>query len=401
MRAHLFPGHQIRLRGSVHTVTSWDVEEHKIIIKAGYWTHTATIAAQSITEVAGVVVSQTTPGTCATTAGGADRTAATNCGAAGTCATTAGGADRTAATDCGAANNAACNQQANCEASVTVPATWSAVNNAACNQQANCEASVTAPATWTAGSTVTGTLASGLQNEWTMTVAPAGVTELAGAAVTQGGGATVVGTLATNLQSEWTLTIAGTCATTAGGADRTAATDCGAANNAACNQQANCEASVTAPATWSATNNAACNQQANCEASVTAPATWTAGITVTGTLAADLTGAGMVTVSIISPIDYVFDNSNILTIGTNPLNAVAQANIVSVTHVETKSVPTSGEFQLCYANNCTNCIPWGSKGYVVSEQLVEFVPEITGVTTTLSVSTDATELEYRILFNGA
>jgi len=275
VRAHLFPGHQIRLRGSVHTVTSWDVEEHKIIIKAGYWTHTATIAAQSITEVAGVVVSQTTPGTCATTAGGADRTAATNCGAAGT------------------------------------------------------------------------------------------------------------------------------CATTAGGADRTAATDCGAANNAACNQQANCEASVTAPATWSATNNAACNQQANCEASVTAPATWTAGITVTGTLAADLTGAGMVTVSIISPIDYVFDNSNILTIGTNPLNAVAQANIVSVTHVETKSVPTSGEFQLCYANNCTNCIPWGSKGYVVSEQLVEFVPEITGVTTTLSVSTDATELEYRILFNGA
>ena len=204
-----------------------------------------------------------------------------------------------------------------------------------------------------------------------------------------------------NTQIIKTRTTADTCATTAGGADRTAATDCGAANNAACNQQANCEASVTAPATWSATNNAACNQQANCEASVTAPATWTAGITVTGTLAADLTGAGMVTVSIISPIDYVFDNSNILTIGTNPLNAVAQANIVSVTHVETKSVPTSGEFQLCYANNCTNCIPWGSKGYVVSEQLVEFVPEITGVTTTLSVSTDATELEYRILFNGA
>jgi hypothetical protein len=231
VRAHLFPGHQIRLRGSVHTVTGWDVEEHKIIIKAGYWTHTATIAPQSITEVAGAVVSQTTPGTCATTAGGADRTAATDCGVA---------------------------------------------------------------------------------------------------------------------------------------------------------------------------NNAACNQQANCEASVTAPATWTAGNIVTGTLAADLTGAGMKTViSIISPIDYVFDSSNILTIGTNPLNAVAQANIVSVTHVETKSVPISGEFQLCYANNCTNCIPWGSKGFVVSEQLVEFIPEITGVTTTLSVSPDATELEYRVLFNGA
>ena len=43
----------------------------------------------------------------------------------------------------------------------------------------------------------------------------------------------------------------GTCATTADGADRTAGDDCGAANNAACNQQANCEASVTAPATWS------------------------------------------------------------------------------------------------------------------------------------------------------
>ena len=44
---------------------------------------------------------------------------------------------------------------------------------------------------------------------------------------------------------------AGTCTTTAGGADRTAATDCGAANNAPCHQQANCEASATAPATWS------------------------------------------------------------------------------------------------------------------------------------------------------
>jgi len=45
-------------------------------------------------------------------------------------------------------------------------------------------------------------------------------------------------------------TIDGRCATTSGGADRTADSDCGAANNEACNQQAACDASVASPATW-------------------------------------------------------------------------------------------------------------------------------------------------------
>jgi hypothetical protein len=98
-------------------------------------------------------------------------------------------------------------------------------------------------------------------------------------------------------------------------------------------------------------------------------------------------------------------------------------------------VPTSGEFQLCYGSptctgdgttcnthtadsstctnqndisgnpcvyeaGCTNCIPWGAEGYKVSEQLVEFIPEISGVTTSLSTSADQLSLTYTIMFNG-
>lgn len=54
----------------------------------------------------------------------------------------------------------------------------------------------------------------------------------------------------------------GTCTTRNGGASRTADSDCGEANNKACNQKAACEASVDSPAIWTPatkTNYSKCN----------------------------------------------------------------------------------------------------------------------------------------------
>ena len=51
IRTKLFPGHQIRLRGKVHTIKSWDTEAHKVTIKAGYMTWTVTIAPEVIVQI--------------------------------------------------------------------------------------------------------------------------------------------------------------------------------------------------------------------------------------------------------------------------------------------------------------------------------------------------------------
>ena len=167
-----------------------------------------------------------------------------------------------------------------------------------------------------------GILRSAQQDSWTLAVTGThGITEAAGAVVSQGG--TARGTLATSLANVWKLTITsaniveevgssvsqtpGTCATTSGGADRTADSDCGAANNEACNQQAACEASVASPTTWT-------------------PGTPRVGVLQTG-----LTGYGTTEIYILAASGVTFDSLShvILNGGTT---TVLQTLISAATH---------------------------------------------------------------------
>jgi hypothetical protein len=75
-----------------------------------------------------------------------------------------------------------------------------------------------------------------------------------------------------------------------------------------------------------------------------------------------------------------------------------EAGSASTEVIQDKSAD-HGEFQLCYAGNCTKCIRWAERGSLVATQLETFIPSISGVAVSLKQNSKRS-ITYSIMFNG-